>query len=159
MYRTLVILAILGSSVPSAAAWGEETARGPAGAPSVQAILKQLDSPRGLCAVLGDRQAERAIQIARASELQVYLQLAEAKDVEAARRAADAAGMLNRRVYADKGSESRINLADNLADAVVVCGTPRWPWTLARANLFGDTNCPRGRSAGAWPLTARAGYC
>ena len=125
MYRTLVILAIVGSSVPSATAWGEETARDSAGAPSVQAILKQLDSPRGLCAVLGDRQAELAIQIARASELQVYLQLAEAKDVEAARRAADAAGMLNRRVYADKGSESRINLADNLADAVVVCGAPR----------------------------------
>ena len=143
MPRALVILAILGSSVLSAAAWGEQAARDAAGAPagqmldpaglrrsaeaapSVQAILKQLDLPRGLCALVGDRQAELAIQIARASELQVYLQLAEAKDVEAARRAADAAGMLNHRVYADRGSDGRIHLADNLADAVVVCGTPR----------------------------------
>ncbi|MBM4091360.1 MAG: hypothetical protein FJ276_18340 [Planctomycetes bacterium] len=43
--------------------------------PSPQSILRQLDSPRGICAVVGDREARQAIELARASELMVYVQL------------------------------------------------------------------------------------
>ena len=87
-----------------------------------QAILRQLDSPRGICALPGDREARQAIELARASELMVYVQLDDAGDVVAARRAAETAGLLNRRVYVEQGSADRLHLADNLADLVVLLG-------------------------------------
>jgi outer membrane protein assembly factor BamB len=91
-------------------------------APTVREVLRKLGSPRGICAILGDSRAELAIELAKASQLQVYAQLPDAERVEAARRAADSAGMLNTRVYIEKGNDARIHLADNLADAVVVRG-------------------------------------
>ena len=111
----------------------------PAGAadagPRTQALLRQLDSPRGICALPGDREARQAIELARASELMVYVQLDDAGDVVAARRAAETAGLLNRRVYVEQGSADRLHLADNLADLVVLLGdtlgrvsaAPCWP--------------------------------
>lgn len=90
--------------------------------PEAQAMLAALDSPRGVCAVLGDGAADVGMELARASELLVYVQLSAAEEVEAARRAAYAAGLLNRRVYIDQGADARIHLADNLADLVVVRG-------------------------------------
>ena len=57
-----------------------------------------------------------------ARELTVYVQLGDADEVVAARRAAEAAGLLNRRVYVEQGSDSRLHLADNLADLVVLLG-------------------------------------
>ena len=87
----------------------------------VREVLGKLPSPRGICAILGDPRGELAIELAKASQLQAYVQLASDKDVEAARRAADAAGMLNTRVYVEKGTDARIHFADNLADAVIVC--------------------------------------
>ena len=88
--------------------------------PGTPAILRQLDSPRGICAMAGDREARQAIELARASELTVYVQLGDADEVAAARRAAESAGLLNRRVYVEQGSDTRLHLADNLADLVVL---------------------------------------
>jgi len=88
--------------------------------PSAQSILNPLESPRGIVAILGDRDVQLAADLARASELLVYVQLPEAAQVEAARRALNAAGLLNRRVYGDEGTGSHIHPADNLADAAVV---------------------------------------
>lgn len=68
----------------------------------------------------GDREARQAIELARASELTVYVQLGDADEVAAARRAAESAGLLNRRVYVEQGSDTRLHLADNLADLVVL---------------------------------------
>jgi hypothetical protein len=90
-----------------------------------QVILRHLDSPRGICALLGDREARQAIGLARASELTVYVQLSAADEVVVARRAAEAAGLLNRRVYVEPGSDARLQLADNLADLVVLAGDAR----------------------------------
>lgn len=90
--------------------------------PDVQAVLKQLDSPRGICAILGDREADFALKLARASELLIYVQLPGAKDVQAARQAVHAAGMLNSRVYVERGDSAHVHLADNLADLVIVRG-------------------------------------
>ena len=88
----------------------------------VQAMLGQLDSPRGICAVLGDPEASLAIKLAQAGELLVYVQLPDSKDVEAARRAALAAGLLNGRVFVEQGDDAPVQLASNLADLVVVRG-------------------------------------
>jgi len=120
MKRRTVILPMLVTGVASAVllAWTPAVA-GDIRA-EARAIVGKLDSPRGVCAVLGDPQAELAIRLAQASELVVYVQVADDRDVQPARRAAAAAGMLNRRVYVEAGDDRRLHLADNLADLVVV---------------------------------------
>ncbi|KKK57081.1 hypothetical protein LCGC14_3058070, partial [marine sediment metagenome] len=71
----------------------------PAGAadpgPETRVILSKLDSPRGICVVMGDRQASLARNLADASQLVVYVQLEDAAAVDSARRAAETGGWLN----------------------------------------------------------------
>ncbi len=100
----------------------------------VRETLGKLQSSRGICAILGDPRAELAIELAKASQLQAYVQLPNEKDVEVARRAADTAGLLNTRVYVEKETHARIHLADNLADAVIVCGAA--PDRAAKAEVL-----------------------
>ena len=85
-------------------------------------FLEKIGVTRGICVVLGDPKCELALKLVRLSELLIYVQLPCAEDVEAARKAADAAGFYGTRIYVDKGALTRLHLADNLADAVVVVG-------------------------------------
>ncbi len=82
-------------------------------------LLERLDVNRGICVVLGDPSGELPIQLARESELLVYVQLPEAEQVDGARRKAEAAGLDATRLQVDQGDLRRLHLADNLADAVV----------------------------------------
>ncbi len=92
-----------------------------------KAALTNLGMSRGICVVLGDPAA--ALELARASEMLVYVQAPDAKQIEDTRRAADAAGLLGQRLFVQQGPWSRLHLADNLADAILVRGdtvtTPR----------------------------------
>ena len=88
-------------------------------------LLDKIGVSRGICLLVGDKECARAIELARASELTCYVELADAKDVAAAAKAADAAGLYGTRVFVAKGSPARIGLADNLADAVVLITEPR----------------------------------
>ncbi len=85
-------------------------------------ILDRIGIMRGICVVLGDTKCELAINLARQSELLIYVQLPRAEDVESARRAADKAGFYGTRIFVEKGQLSRLHLADNLADALVAVG-------------------------------------
>ena len=85
-------------------------------------LLESIGVKRGICVLLGDATGELALELARASELLIYVQLPQAGDVETVRRAADAAGFYGTRIFVDKGSLRRLNLADNIADAVVAAG-------------------------------------
>ena len=85
-------------------------------------ILQKIGVSRGICVLPGDKNCALALAMARGSELTLYVQLADAKDVDAARRAADAAGLYGTRIYVERGTPDRIHLADNLADAVVAAG-------------------------------------
>jgi len=114
--KRLTLILLLGGAFCARLATGADAA------PSPQSILRQLDSPRGICVVVGDREARQTIALARASELTLYVQLDDAGDVVVARRTAEAAGLLNRRVYVEHGSAARLHLADNLADLVVPLG-------------------------------------
>ena len=89
-------------------------------ADDAKTTLAKLGASRGLCVVLGDPRA--ALELARGSELLVYVQSPDAGQVEETRRTAEAAGLLGTRLFVQKGPWSRIHLADNLADAVVVRG-------------------------------------
>jgi len=91
---------------------------------SARDVLRRIIVSRGICVLVGDHECRLAHQLAADSELTLYVQLSTPEQVEAARRAADAAGICGTRVFVEKGSPSRIGLADNLADAVVVLGEP-----------------------------------
>ncbi len=102
-------------------------------APPAGDLLRLIGVRKGICAILGDRKCELAMALARDSELTLYVQLTDAADVEAARRAVDASGMYNRRIYVERGDLRRIHLADNICDAVVVVGEPAG---IAQAELL-----------------------
>jgi len=85
-------------------------------------ILEKIDVTRGICVVLGDAEGELAVELARDSELLIYVQSPRVKDVETIRKAADDAGFYGTRIFVDKGPFKNLNLADNVADAVVAVG-------------------------------------
>lgn len=83
-------------------------------------FVSKINTPRGLCVVLGDPQGKLALELARASELTIFVQSPREEEVAAARKQVDAAGLLGTRIYVQKGDTTHINLADDLADAVIV---------------------------------------
>jgi outer membrane protein assembly factor BamB len=84
------------------------------------ALAKRLGCARGVCVVLEDKDCKLALDLARASEAVIYVQLSGAADTEAARRAADAAGFYGKRIFVEQGAPARIHLADGVADAAIV---------------------------------------
>ena len=87
-----------------------------------ESILDKIGVRRGICVVLGDTKCELALKLARQSELLIYVQLTRAEDVESARRAADKAGFYGTRIFVEQGKLTKLHLADNIADALVVRG-------------------------------------
>jgi len=89
--------------------------------PRVEAAPDPFPQPlgvsRGIVVVLGD--VDAALKLAHAGELLVYVQLPDEAEVASARRAADAAGLLGTRVFIEDGPLARLNIADNVADALV----------------------------------------
>ncbi len=81
------------------------------------AVAAKIGTPRGICVVLGDPQL--ALELAKASELTIFLQSPRDEDLAAARQQADAAGLLGKRIYVQKGDAAHIHLANDLADAVI----------------------------------------
>ena len=84
--------------------------------------LPQPGIDRGLCVLLGDSAAERAIELARHSELLIYIQSPHAEEVDRLRRAVAAAGFYGTRIFVEQGDLRRLHLADNLADTLIVTG-------------------------------------
>lgn len=95
-----------------------------AGSAELQAarLLDRLGLSRGICALVGDEDCRLACALARRSELTLFVALPSREQVERACRIADEAGLYGRRVFVAQGTPQRIGLADNLADAVVICG-------------------------------------
>ncbi|MHC4556904.1 MAG: outer membrane protein assembly factor BamB family protein [Planctomycetota bacterium] len=87
-----------------------------------QSILEKIGVTHGICIVLGDTNCELALQLARDSELLVYVQLPQAKDVESSRTIVDKAGLYGTHIFIEKGDLTRLHLSDNLADAVITVG-------------------------------------
>ena len=85
-------------------------------------VIRHIGSRRGLCVVLGDAQGTFTRELAQQSELLIYAQSPAAKEVDAARRAADATGHYGTRIFVEQGPVTKLHLADNLADALVVLG-------------------------------------
>ncbi|MCX6929279.1 MAG: hypothetical protein NT154_39575, partial [Verrucomicrobia bacterium] len=86
-------------------------------------MLQQIGVTKGICALPGDRGCELALKLARESELMLYVQLADADEVEAARRHAYDAGFYGTRIFIEEGPAGRLHLANNVADALIATGT------------------------------------
>jgi len=87
----------------------------------VQQVVDAVGAPRGICVVVGPSACERALEIAKASELLILMQVPEAKDFEPACRAVAEAGYYGNRIFIETGSQ-RLHLADNVADVALVLG-------------------------------------
>jgi SAM-dependent methyltransferase len=90
---------------------------------NTESLLRKLGTKDGICVVLGDTSCELAIEIARKSDLLVYVQLPNSQDVDRARRTVEAAGLNATRLQIDQGDLSRLHLANNVADALIVVGS------------------------------------
>lgn len=96
----------------------------PSLSPAVQSTpsLSDIGVTRGICVVLGDAKCELALQLARQSDLLIYVQLPRAEDVQAARGIVDEAKFYGTRVFVESGALAELHLADNLADALIAVG-------------------------------------
>ncbi len=111
--------------IPSILALSLACLSGPAraqDAPAVGDALRRLGVTKGIVAVLGAPDARFPIDLAKSGELLVYVQVGHDAQAEALREAADRAGLLGAKLYVEKGSPSRIHLAENVADGVVITG-------------------------------------
>ena len=84
-----------------------------------EGIVEKVGLAKGICILPGDGECRLALELAGKTDLLLYVQLEQAKDVEAARRAADAAGLYGSRIFVEQGSLSKLHLADNIADVLV----------------------------------------
>lgn len=93
--------------------------------------LKQFGVERGIMAVLDvpelpGNDAEALVKkLVGESELTLYVQSDDPAQVAAVRKAADAAGLLGRRIFVDSGPLTSIHLADNVADCILVAYSAR----------------------------------
>ena len=68
-----------------------------------ESILEKIGAKRGICMLVGDTNCDLAIALAGGSELIFYVQLARARDVGDACRAADEAKLFGTRIFLGKG--------------------------------------------------------
>jgi len=119
-------LVALLSVVPSARAGAE-----------AKEILRRAGLQKGICVVLGLPKADEpgmVVDLAAGGELTVYFQSPDAAEELAVRQAAEKAGLLGKRVFADHGPWERIHLAENLAGAIWVA--PGAQGKVPRAELL-----------------------
>lgn len=106
--------------------------------------MDRLGVTRGICVVIGDRKCQTAIDLARRSELTLFVQVSTAEDFAAACKAAEAAGLLGRRIFVAQAAPARIGLADNAADAAIVLD----PASAAKAEVLRVLR-PQGKAIAA----------
>ncbi|MBM4017846.1 MAG: hypothetical protein FJ288_05875 [Planctomycetes bacterium] len=113
--------AVVACLAPAARAADPPASRAEAAAAQAAAagnLAERLGASRGIVVLLEDENCRQALDLARATDLIIYVQFSSAADADAAARAVEAAGFLGSRIYVEHGRPSRLHLADNTADAV-----------------------------------------
>jgi outer membrane protein assembly factor BamB len=84
-------------------------------------VVDQQDAEirRGICVILGDSGSTRALELARETEMLIYVQLENGENLDVVRRTVDREGYYGNRIWVDAGSLDHINLGDNLADLIL----------------------------------------
>ena len=85
-------------------------------------LAQIVPGQRGIVCVLGasGKQLEQLWQVMESTELTLYFQSADQEALSAARQAAEADGVLGKRLFVADGDPASIQLEDNLADAIIV---------------------------------------
>ena len=89
-------------------------------------VTDAVGTPRGICVVAGEGACDFAVALAKESELLIYVQIAEAKDLDLARRTVERGGYYGTRIFLAAGRR-KLHLADNLADAAIMLGAQDLP--------------------------------
>ena len=110
---------------------------------------------RGVCVLLGDKDCQRAISVARENEWRIYVPLPTLEEVNAAARAADAAGLYGTRIFVEKQPPGRIGLADNVADIVLQVGDIAPVPKAEISSRPSSTNLPRCSPPHSRPATTK----
>lgn len=86
-------------------------------------LLDQIGTKQGVCAFVGLPEsggADAVVELAKESELLIYVQSSSADEVAAMRGAAAKAKLLGKRIWVDQGDNATIQLAGNSVDAVFI---------------------------------------
>jgi len=122
--------------------------------------LAQLKVQQGIVVVLGSHDPNLPLQLAKSSQLTIYVQAAEAKTISRTRQLAHQAGLLGSRIYVERGQPEKIHLASNLADGAIVPDKQLAASKTVRAEvlrvlhprakaILGDQTLTKPRPAGA----------
>ncbi len=105
-----------------AAMFGPFAAQATAASEAQEALLKSVGSEHGIVAVLDfpDSDAASVLELAQGNHWRIYFQSDKPEQVDQVRKAADEAGLLGTRLFVDAGSFKQIQLANNVADGLVV---------------------------------------
>jgi len=87
-------------------------------------VVDTVGARQGICAVLGEAAGNLALDLAKGSELVIYVQLPQTKDFESACRKIEEAGYYGSRIFVGQGGQ-KLHLADSVADVVIVLGAGR----------------------------------
>jgi outer membrane protein assembly factor BamB len=109
----------------------------------IQDDLKRLNLNRGIVALMGlpSSDASYPVELCQSSELTIYVQTPDTALADKTRAAAEAAGLLGRRLFVETGSNQSIHLGTNVADRIIVMD-PEDP-ALPRSELLRALQ-PRG---------------
>ncbi|MFT5470377.1 MAG: outer membrane protein assembly factor BamB [Verrucomicrobiales bacterium] len=90
-------------------------------AQSVDEILSQTKVKHGILCLAGlpENGADFAIQLAEASEFQIFVQSEDEAEIRELQEKAEATGLLGSRIFAAPGSLKTLHLGDNLADVAI----------------------------------------
>ncbi len=96
----------------------------PSLSPAAQSMpsLSEVGVTRGICVILGDARCELALQLAKKTDLLIYVQLPQARDAQAACEIVDDAKLYGTRIFVESGALTELHLADNLADVLIAVG-------------------------------------
>lgn len=133
---------------------------------AAETILKRTGVQRGYCLMLGCETGKLALELARRSELSIYVVSPDADKVAAVRHAIDQAGLYGARVCVEQWPWDRIPYADYFANLIVsetAVLTGQWPGdpqaALRMLKPQGGTlliGQPAGAAEGVTPLAEAA---
>jgi len=96
-----------------------ESPLGPMFKQAAETILKETQVKRGYCLVIGCRTGQLALELAKRSDLMIYVVDSDAERVAAARKALDAAGVYGARVCVGRWPLEKVPYADYFANLIV----------------------------------------
>jgi len=111
---------------------------------AAETILRETDVRRGYCLILGCETGQLALELARRTELMIYVVSPDAEKVAAARKALDAAGVYGTRVCVEHFPLDKIPYSDYFANLIVsetALATGKWP---CRQETFARMLKPHG---------------